>query len=211
MLKQAQKLSRIMPFLVFALMVIAASGARAANVSLEEALSPKVLGKADAPLTMHEYSSMSCPHCAAFDLETLPLIKKEYIDTGKLKLVYHDFPLNPPAIAAAMVLRCAGNQKYFPLMDMLFRAQAQWAASSDPVAGIKKVVRFAAISDTDVDTCLSNASLLHAIQDSAQKAEKDLGVNSTPTFFLAGTKIPGALSIADFRNLIDSKLKAMGK
>lgn len=208
-------MSRITPVLGFIFILIAPLvaplSAHAANVPLDEALSPKVMGDANAPLTLNEYSSMSCPHCAAFDLETLPLIKKEYIDTGKLKLVYHDFPLNSPAIAAAMVLRCAGNQKYFALMDMLFRAQAQWAASSDPVAGIKKVVRFAAISDTDVDECLSNATLLRAIQDAAQKAEKDLGVNSTPTFFLEGTKIPGALSIADFRSLINNKLKALGK
>jgi len=115
--------------------------ARAAIVSDEEAKAEMGLGKADAPVTMIEYSSLGCPHCAAFHLETLPQIKKDYIDTGKVRLVFRDFPLGTPALAASMIARCAGPKKFFGFIEIMFRSQPQWSRSQNPMPALTKVAR----------------------------------------------------------------------
>lgn len=205
-------LARLLLTLVFSLMVAAISPALSAPVSLKEAMGEKSLGSADAPVVMIEYSSLGCPHCAEFHRETLPRIKAEYIDTGKVRLVFRDFPFGAPATAAAMLARCAGDEKYFGFLDILFRSQASWSHSRDPLGALKQTARFAGLSETDVDVCLNQSALLDDIQSRKEAALKTKKVDSTPTFFVGETMISGSQPFEVFKAAIDKALSgAKGK
>src|SRR6185312_15839778 len=115
--------------------------ARAADQAPPPTPQDHVLGKADAPITITEYASLTCPHCAEFDRDTLPKIKKNWIDTGKAKLVYRDFPLDQLALRAAMLARCAPPDRYFAFINTLFQSQDTWARSSDPEQALERIGR----------------------------------------------------------------------
>ena len=198
---------RLLP--VLALIVFAGwtGPAAAAIAGLEEAMSEMSLGRSDAPVVMGEYSSLGCPHCAAFHRETLPKIKAEYIDSGKLRLVLHDFPLGTAALAAAMVARCAGKERYFGFVEILFRSQPQWANSNNPLADIARIVRIGGMTDTDIDACLKYQPLLDKIRSGADMANEKLKINSTPTFIIGDERIIGAMPYEEFKKAIDKALK----
>ena len=175
---------------------LAAAGAGADPVAL--APDDHVLGKADAPITIVEYASLTCPHCAEFDRDTLPKIKEKWIDTGKAKLVFRDFPLDGLALRAAVVARCAPPDRYFGYIDILFHSQRNWATASDPIEALSRIARLGGMSDQQFQSCINNEELQKAVAASRQNAEKEYGVESTPTFFVNGTKLPGALPFAAF-------------
>jgi protein-disulfide isomerase len=181
---------------VLCLTALAAFGVKADTVSL--APDDHVLGKADAPITIIEYASLTCPHCAEFDRDTLPKIKEKWIDTGKAKLVFRDFPLDGLALRAAMVARCAPPDRYFGYIDALFHTPNNWARANDPVEALSRIARLGGMSDQQFHACLSNEELQKAVAASRQTAEKNYGVESTPTFFVNGTMMPGALPFNDF-------------
>jgi protein-disulfide isomerase len=174
---------------------------------MEEAMAEKVMGKDDAPVTMVEYSSLGCPHCASFHRETLPQIKKSYIDTGKVRLVFRDFPFGGVALAAHMLARCAAPKRYFGFIEVLFRSQPQWAQSNNPRAALLQVARLGGMSEQDFETCLKNETLMNSIRGGADTANKEFAVKSTPTFFINGTKVSGARPFADFKDAIEKALK----
>ncbi len=178
----------------------------AAIVSIEKAQSEMVLGKADAPVTMVEYSSLGCPHCAAFHRDTLPRIKKEYIDTGKVRLIYRDFPLGTAALAASMIARCAGPKKFFGFVEILFRSQAQWSKSNNPMLALTKVARFGGLSETDVQACLKRQPLLDFIRKGALAAQETHKINSTPSFIIGDDTISGAQPFEAFKKVLDKAL-----
>ena len=178
------------------LTALAASGTRADTVAL--APDDHVLGKADAPITIVEYASLTCPHCAEFDRETLPKIKEKWIDTGKAKLVFRDFPLDGLALRAAMLARCAPPDRYFGYIDVLFHSQNNWARADDPILALSRIARLGGMSDQQFQACMSNKELEKSVAASRQTAEKDYGVESTPTFFVNGTMLPGALPYNQF-------------
>jgi len=184
-----------------------APSAAAGIAPLDEAMSEMSLGKDDAPVTMVEYSSLGCPHCAAFHFETLPKIKAEYIDTGKLRLVYRDFPLGTPALAAAMIARCAGRDRYFGFVELLFRSQSQWSQSNNPLEAIARVVRFGGMSEADINDCLKYQPLLESIRKGAETANEKLKIDSTPSFIIGSEVISGALPYEHFKKAIDKALK----
>ena len=171
-------------------------------------LSDRVMGHADAPVTIEEFSSLTCPHCAAFHRETLPKIKTAYIDTGKVKLIYRDFPLGTLAMAAAMVARCGKPDRYFGFLEVLFRGQQSWATSKDPRKELGRVARFANIGKAEFEACLENEALLKGIQGRADDAETRFGIESTPTFLINGVKVAGALPFEDFQTVIEEALKS---
>jgi protein-disulfide isomerase len=175
--------------------------------SVEEATAEMSLGKPDAPVVMTEYSSLGCPHCAAFHRDTLPKLKAEYIDTGKLRLVLHDFPLGSAALAAAMVARCAGKERYFGFVEILFRSQAQWSNSNNPLADIARIVRIGGMTDADIDACMKYQPLLDKIRSAADTAHEKLKINSTPTFIVGDERIVGAMPYEAFKKAIDKALK----
>jgi protein-disulfide isomerase len=152
-------------------------------------LAEKTLGSPTAPVTMIEYSSLTCSHCASFHAETLPQIKTAYIDTGKVRLVYRDFPLDTTAMSAAMVAHCSGD-RYFTVIELLFRTQASWV-SSNPTAAIKTVVAQVGMTGADVDSCLALTGVQY-------------GVNGTPTFIIGSQTIVGAWPFATFDAVLKS-------
>jgi len=174
---------------------------------LKEATAEMVVGDPAAKVTLIEYASLGCPHCANFHKDTYPKIKKDYIDTGKLKLIYRDFPLGTPALAASMISRCAGPARYFGMVEIFYRGQVQWSKADKPIDALKSVARFGGMSGSDVDACLQSQDLLNFIQKMAREGQKEYGINSTPSFVLGGKTIPGALPFEDFKKLIDAELK----
>ncbi len=190
-------------------LVLSLSGQGWAGIAtLEDAMAEKSIGRADAPVTMIEYASLTCPHCAAFHTDTLPKIKKKYIDTGKVRLVYHDFPLGSLAMAAAMVARCSGEKNYFPMLGALFGSQDTWAHSNAPLEALAGIARLSGMSEDDVEDCIDDEALFEALQKNAEQAGNDLGIRSTPTFFIEGTKVPGNLPYEDFQEILDKALAA---
>jgi len=182
--------------------------ATAGIVSPQESMAEMSIGKSDAPVTMIEYSSLGCPHCASFHINTLPQIKKEYIETGKVRLIFRDFPLGTPALAASMIARCAGPVKFFGFIEIIFRSQDTWARDKDPLGKLSQIARFGGLSEADVDTCLKQQTLLDFIRKGAATAQETHKVNSTPTFIIAGEPVSGAQPFENFKKIID---KALGK
>jgi len=166
-------------------------------------LSEKVLGSPTAPVTMIEYSSLTCSHCGDFDVVTFPLLKTAYVDTGRMKFVFRDFPLNEAAIAASMVARCSGD-RFFSVIDALFTAQASWAYATDYKGGIKNVVAPLGMTANDVDACLASTELRNGIQAIKDGGAQNFGVSATPTFVINGRTVIGALSYAEFAAIIES-------
>ncbi|MGO4447281.1 DsbA family protein [Phyllobacterium sp. TAF24] len=165
-----------------------------------------VMGKAEAPVTIIEYASMTCPHCAHFTVATLPTIKEKYIDTGKAKLILREFPFDPRAAAAFMLARCAPEDRYYPLVDVLFKQQEQWAASANAVEPLLQISKLAGFTQESFNACLTNQKLLDDVNASRDRGAKDFGVNATPTFFINGTKYAGALSVDEMSAIIDGLL-----
>jgi len=166
-----------------------------APAELQVAPTDHVMGNADAPVTIIEYASMTCPHCAAFHTDTLPALKEKYVDTGKVRFVYRDFPLDQIALQAAQIAECSGNERYFGVVDVIFRSQAQWAAGKEPIAELGKTLRIAGITEADIKKCLADQKLATDIVAERQIGEK-AGVDSTPALFINGQRWNGARSVA---------------
>jgi protein-disulfide isomerase len=165
-----------------------------------------VMGDPKAPILMIEYASFTCPHCAHFHTTVLPEIKKKWIDTGKVKLVYRDFPLDQAAAKAAQLAECSGNERYFAVADMIFRTQANWAVASDPIAELAKGLRIAGMGDNEVKACLANNAVADAVVADYRGGEA-LGVNSTPTNFVNGEMFKGGRSTEEFDALFTKLAK----
>jgi protein-disulfide isomerase len=191
-------------------LLIAMIGPAVASGS-EAVLEERSLGADDAPVTMIEYSSLTCPHCAEFHATTLPKIKEQYITPGKLRLVYRDFPLDPLATAAAMLPHCVAPDRYFGLLEGLFRSQSTWASSQEPAKELERLSRFAGLSPAAFQSCINNKELLQAIQQRAAAAREEYGITSTPTFIIDGKKIVGATKFEEFQKAIDEHLNARGE
>ncbi len=165
----------------------------------------RVLGDSAAPITIVEYASLSCPHCAHFTNEVLPELKKKWIDTGKVKLVLRDFPLDEPALRAAMIARCAPPDRFYAFVDTFFGAQDKWVTGSDYLQSLARLAKLGGMGKEEFDACLKNTALENKILDSRLVASKELEVNATPTFFINGTKFVGAPTVDEF----DRQLSAL--
>jgi protein-disulfide isomerase len=166
--------------------------------SLDSMLADKVLGGGAAPVTMIEYSSLSCSHCADFHAQTLPQIKSNYIDPGQVKLVFRDFPLDDGAtLFASMVARCSGD-RFFTVVDLLFKSQATWAGSSNVASALKSVVAPTGMTGAEVDACLARTDLKTGIQSMRAQGVSTYGVSGTPTFIINGQKVVGAAPYSTF-------------
>lgn len=180
-------MSRLLKLL--ALSAVMMFGVSAANAA-DSFSTDQVVGKADAPNTIIEYFSLGCPHCADFHEETWPKLKKDWIDTGKAKMIFRDFPLDPRAQAAAMVAQCS-NGRYLAFVDAYFRTQKTWESAQDGMVAIKQVAKLGGMSDAQVDACWQNAELMKQQAASVEYANQK-GINSTPTFLVNGKTINGA-------------------
>jgi len=162
----------------------------------------RVLGKPDAPITIIEYASLSCPHCAHFAADVLPKLKEKWIDPGKAKLVLRAFPLDEPALRAEMVARCAPPERYFPLVETLFATQDKWVIAKDWQAALQRIAQLAGVPKTKFETCVGDKALEDQVAQSRLTAATQLSVNSTPTFFINGTKYDGEPTFEAFDKLL---------
>jgi len=162
----------------------------------------RILGQADAPITIIEYSSLTCPHCASFHKETLPTIKKNWIDPGKARLVYRDFPLDGLALRAAAVAQCIEGDAYFGFLDALFRGQARWARAKDPTAALAQVARLAGIDQQTFDGCIANKDAMDRILKQKVDGTRAFNIESTPTFIINGRKVTGARKVQQFEEIL---------
>ncbi len=170
------------------------------------ALGDKVLGKADAPVTIVEYASFTCSHCATFHKEGLPELKKRYIDTGKAKLIFREFPFDPLSVAASMLARCASEARYFPFADALFAQQVQWTQTDKPLDALLSLARQAGFTQESFEACLKNEAVFTEINAEKTRGAEQFKVNSTPTFFINGTVLRGNQPIEEFAKIIDPML-----
>ena len=161
-----------------------------------------VLGDANAPVTIVEYSSLTCPHCGAFHRDTLPKLKAQYIDSGQVKIYFRPFPFDPYATAGAMLAQCVAPKARVNFLDLLFKRQQQWIQSEKPMDALLALSRQAGLSEADFVVCLKDESKLEAIRQMQAAAADELGVRSTPTFFVNGEKIEGNRGLDAFDKVI---------
>lgn len=157
----------------------------------EPALPDMALGKADAPVTIVEYSSLSCPHCAHFHKDVFPALKSDYIDTGKVRYIQREFPLNNPALAGSVLARCIDPARFFAFNTLLFEKQEDWAFKDDAFKPLRLYAKQAGLTDADFEKCLDNEDLQKKILAVRERGEKE-GVKGTPTFFINGKIYNGA-------------------
>ncbi len=186
--------------------------ASAESYPLEELLKPgplgdQILGADNAPVTVIEYASVTCSHCAHFAETTFPQLKAKYIDTGKMRYIFREFPYDPVAAGAFMLARCAPKDKFFPMIELLFKTMNQWAVER-PLAPLLAVAKQAGFTEDSFKACLANQQVLDGIEWARDRAANKFKVESTPTFFVNGQKLSGAMSIDAFDKVIEPYLKS---
>ena len=182
----------------------------ASDVAKPQSLPDMALGPATSPVTITEYASMTCGHCANFNETVFPKIKSEYIDSGKIRYVFREFPLDIKAAAGSMLARCIAKEdagKYFAVIDMLFKQQNDWVAK-DTAETLTRIGKQAGLSQQAVEACLKDQALLDKIAADQKFASEVLKVNSTPTFFINGEMVKGATSFEEFDKRIKALLKS---
>ena len=198
-----------------ALVLLAGLGlrsARADTVDIAELMQPSkigdvAIGSETAPITIVEYASMTCHFCAEFSVKTFPTLKERYIDTGKVRYIMREFPFDPLAAGAAMLARCIDKDKYYPLIETLFEQQPKWRVQN-PLQPLFDIAKQAGFTKESLDACLSNQELLNGIEEVRKRGAEQFKVNSTPTFFINGERLQGALPFAEFEKIIEKHLKS---
>lgn len=180
------------------------------SVDMTELLKPgalpdKSMGKDDAKVTIVEYASMTCPHCAHFNDTTFPELKKKYIDTGKVRYILREFPFDPRAEAGFMLARCAGDN-YFPMVDVLFKQQQNWAVAENVKDAMFQLSKLAGFTQESFNACLTDQKLLDQVRAVQKRGADEFKVDSTPTFFINGKTYKGAMSIEEMSAIIDPLL-----
>ncbi len=186
--------------------ILLPAAAFAEILSTEEALTERVIGNSEAPITIIEYASLTCPHCASFHAETLPRIKKDWIETGKAKLIYRDYPLDKYAASGAMIARCAPKDKYFVFLNAFYAQQKNWSSAPDPVKVLTQLAGLGGMSKDDVDACLANDALQDGILQMRLEGQMEYDINSTPSFVINGKKVTN-LPYDDFNDLLEDAAK----
>jgi protein-disulfide isomerase len=186
--------------------------AQGAGVGLDElmageALPDVALGTDKAPVTIVEYASMTCAHCAGFYATTFPVLKSKYIDTGKVRFILREFPLDPLATAGFMLARCAGDDKRNAIVDLLFAQQKNWAFTDKPLEALAALLKQTGMSQNGFEACLKNKDLYDKIAKVHDRAAEKLGVTATPTFFINGKKERGEVTLDALEKLLDPLLK----
>lgn len=185
-----------------------------AEVSVEDLMKPgdladHVLGKADAPVTIVEYASMTCGHCGTFHTKVFPELKKKYVDTGKVRFIFREFPLDNLAAAASMLTRCVAPEKSHDLTSVLFEQQEKWAfVRGNPVPSLFEIAKQAGFTQETFDKCLTDQALLDKITGARARASEKFKINSTPTFFINGKRLEGAGTLENFDKALAPLLKS---
>jgi protein-disulfide isomerase len=185
----------------------AAQSPSPADLAKAGPLGDQVQGKDDAPVTIIEYASMTCSHCATFHNETYPTLKSKYIDTGKVRYILREFPLDPLATGAFMLARCAGEGKYYPLVEALFQKQKDWVVQK-PIEPLMAIAKQAGFTQETFEKCLSNQQMMDGIEAVRLHGAEKLGVNSTPTFFINGKIHRGTMTVQELEKQLAAYLKS---
>ena len=167
-----------------------------------------VIGDDDAPITIIEYASMSCSHCADFHNNTLEDLKKEYIDTGKVKFVFRDFPFNYPALAGSMIMRCVPNDVRYDYMNALYKLQKNWVIRDPSKTKVElyKIMQSGGMKQEEFDACLGDINLENDLLEGVMNAQKEFNIRSTPSFIINGILYSGNKDIKEFRQIIEKIL-----
>ncbi|HTV88961.1 MAG TPA: DsbA family protein [Stellaceae bacterium] len=181
--------------------------AKAANL-LAVTPQDRILGNPKAPITIIEYASLSCPHCAHFENDVLPDVQKKWIDTGKARLIMRDYPLDREALAAEVLARCMPPARYYPLVKAMFASQPEWVPVPDWRAALQRIAKLAGIGDKEFNACLANKAIENEVADSRLLAYQQLGVDATPTFFINGKKFEGEPTVAGFDQALAAAQKS---
>jgi protein-disulfide isomerase len=170
-----------------------------------------VIGSPDAPVTIMEYSSLSCPHCATFHKDTLPTLKKDYIDQGQVKFVFNDFPLNKPALAGSLLLKCVPIEDRYNFMELLFEQQSAWAFESDYVTKLKQYAALLGVSGDKAEECMNNELSERVMFIKVKEAADKFEISSTPSFVILPTEetLTGAQSYSEISKRIEAILKGI--
>ena len=159
------------------------------------------LGNPGAPIVIVEYASLTCPACQRFHTDVLPGLKKEFVETGRVRLIYRDFPLDQLAYIAAKTARCAGREKYFGFLDVFYQTQSQWASSRNPLEALQKLARLGGMSEKAFTDCIQDKEVETHILSKRLEAARDFGVQSTPTIFINGNRHHG-LTLDEIRTIL---------
>lgn len=193
--------------------ILAGRSAAAQTIPVSKLMEPgplpeKTFGSPTAPVTVIEYASLTCHHCMNFHTKTWPAFKAKYVDTGKVRFIAREFPLDPLSAAGFMLARCADEDKWYAIVDMLYRTQEGWAHSQKPLDALTQTMKQAGFSQEKVEACLQREDLFQGVKQTQERASKEFGVNSTPTFFINGEKKTGALTIEEFDRVLAPLLAA---
>ena len=166
------------------------------------------IGDENAPITIIEYASLSCHHCADFHTKTLEKIKKEYVDTSKVRFVFRDFPFNYPALLGSMVLRCVPEDVRYVYMNALYQLQPNWVhkENAKSTQELFKIMQSGGMTREEFDTCISNVDLENEILQGVVGAQSQFNIQSTPSFLIDGVLVEGNKSPKEFRQIIDKIL-----
>ncbi len=179
-------------------------GPRPARAAEELFDDDRILGEADAPVTIIEFSSLTCPHCATFHKDTLPRVKEDWIAKGQARLVYRHFPLDGLALRAAAVANCIEGDRHFAFLDALFRGQLAWSRADDPISALAQLAALAGLDRGRFDACIADQGEMDRILARTQHARDTYDIESTPTFVVNGRKVQGALGYDEFNEALEA-------
>ena len=165
-------------------------------------LGEKTLGDPNAPNVIIEYASLTCTHCQTFHAQTYGAMKEKYIDTGKALFILREFPLDLLATSAVMLARCAPEDRFFPIIDLLFEQQRNWAFVSDPAPALQNLLKQAGTSQEDFNSCLTNQEILDGVNWVKNRGSTEFAVGSTPTFFINGERWPGVILLDQLEEIL---------
>lgn len=177
-------------------------------VDIEAALAERIMGSPDALITIEEFASLTCGHCATFHEDTFAKIKEAYIDTGKVRFIFTDYPLNSPALDASIVARCLPEKRYFKFIKFLFGTQKDWAYTESYRKSLKQNAKLLGGTEETLEACMNNEELRQGLVTRMQKAAEDHDIKSTPSFIINGGDVMrGAQNFAAFQKIIDKLLE----
>ena len=167
-----------------------------------------IIGDRNAPVTIIEYASLSCSHCANFHINTLPELKKEFVDTGKVKIVFRDFPFNYPALLGSMLLRCVPKDIRYQYSNALYQLQSKWVVreNAKTTQELYKIMQSGGMTKEEFNQCIEDVDLENEILQGVIEAQKEYNIKSTPSFIVNGILLEGNKPIKDFRQIIDKIL-----